>query len=213
MNRRDSILPDSIAIFENIAAFDLAAKAWIDDIKIEELLVYNVDRVNSKALPLLAAQFDVLGKKGWNLCQTDTERRALIKRAIELHRYKGTPWAIKQALKSIGFQNVVIEEHTSGHWARFKVYLDNNQVTLTTSLFASVMDMINEYKNARSLLDGVFITIAVDDEVEITDEASINEQLRSDDTAIMTAALVYDGSGDHDGTYNYAGDSDTAIIS
>src|SRR5438067_1619782 len=125
MNNRDTILPDSVSIFKNIAAFDLSAKAWFDDLRLEMLLVYIVDQVRSEALPILAAQFDVLGFKGWALCNTDDDRRALIKRAIELHRYKGTPWAIKESLKSIGFTNVRIEEHTPDHWAKFRVYLEN----------------------------------------------------------------------------------------
>jgi P2-related tail formation protein len=120
MMSNETILPDSVAIFPHIQAFDLAAKAWVDDLKLEALLVYIIDQVDEKALYSLAEQFDVLGYKGWKLASTVDDRRSLIKRAIELHRFKGTVWAVKEAMKSIGFTDAVILEHVNGHWANLK---------------------------------------------------------------------------------------------
>jgi hypothetical protein len=37
MMSSETILPDSVAIFKNIEAFDLAAKTWIDDLKLESV--------------------------------------------------------------------------------------------------------------------------------------------------------------------------------
>jgi phage tail P2-like protein len=53
-----------------------------------------------------------LGYKGWKLANTEDDKRSLIKKAIELHRYKGTVWAVKEAMKSIGFTDAVLIEHT-----------------------------------------------------------------------------------------------------
>lgn len=42
----------------------------------------------SSALEMLGWQFHI---EGWELAQTDEEKRTLIKKAIELHRYKVHP--------------------------------------------------------------------------------------------------------------------------
>lgn len=204
----ETILPDSVAIFKNIEAFDLAAKAWIDDLQLETLLVYIIDQVDADALPLLAEQFDVLGYKGWKLANTEDDRRNLIKKAIELHRYKGTPWAVKEAMKSIGFTDAVLTEHTGSSWANFKVELFNKSVPITTQSIADLHKMIEEYKNARSNLEEVFFTIEVQDEIVLTDDAGIAQDVDVNDDVHLASALFYDGQGNYDGTYDHSGDSD-----
>jgi len=138
----------------------------------ESLLVYLVDNVTADALIYLAEQFDVLGVKGWNAATTEAERRALIKRAIEIHRYKGTPAAIKNSLAAIGFPNVTIQErlmpfikvydgtwtfngdwnYGAGKWYWFSVEIDNNGVPVSPTTEALITDVINENKNVRSKL-------------------------------------------------------------
>ncbi|HDS5467809.1 TPA: phage tail protein, partial [Enterobacter asburiae] len=66
----------------------------LDSINLEALMVYLVDIVDSSALPWLGEQFSLFGD-GWELAESDDVRRSLIKSAIELHRYKGTPWSIR----------------------------------------------------------------------------------------------------------------------
>ncbi len=87
----------------------------IGTLDLTPILVYIIDSVNSSALPHLAEQFHVSGREGWSLVSTEAERRSLIKRAIELHRYKGTPWAVKQMLAVMGFSDTEIIEY---HQAR-----------------------------------------------------------------------------------------------
>ena len=86
------------------------------------LLIYLVDLVEDDALPYLGEQFHIMGGEGWDFAADDAARRALIKSAIELHRYKGTPWAIKQALKKLGLERFTLVEHPeAAHWAEFDV--------------------------------------------------------------------------------------------
>ncbi len=42
-----------------------------------------------------------MGYEGWLNTKTDDEKRALIKKAIELHRYKGTKYALNNVLNSL----------------------------------------------------------------------------------------------------------------
>jgi len=82
----------------------------IGDIDLSPVMIYLIDIVNVNALPFLASQFDVEGFKGWDLAITETQKRELLKTSIQIKKHLGTPWAIKQALKAIGFSNVTIQE-------------------------------------------------------------------------------------------------------
>ncbi|MEC5344690.1 phage tail protein I [Brenneria populi] len=81
-----------------------------DALKLEALMVYLVDIVDSSALDSLAEQFS-LTEDGWQLAESEDARRAMIKSAIEMHRYKGTPWAVREVIRSLGFGEVELIEH------------------------------------------------------------------------------------------------------
>lgn len=213
MNKQDSILPDSLKIFDHMVAFDLAAKSVIDSIAVEKVLVYLIDQVDARALPLLAQQFDVLGYKGWRLANTEADRRALIKKAIELHRYKGTKWAVSEALKSIGFNDIKIVEHVNGNWARFSLVVDNESVVITSESFADIIAMVEEYKSQRSYLDSILMKFTVNDEIDVEEDgAYVVEPVPADDTVSLTGNLLYDGTADYDGTFDHSGDNDFVTI-
>lgn len=78
---------------------------------LSRLLVNLVDLAEPSALPFLGEQFHIMGWEGWDFAGDDAARRALIKSAIELHRYKGTPWAVKQALAKIGYPDSTLVEY------------------------------------------------------------------------------------------------------
>lgn len=82
----------------------------IQGLDVSKLLVYLIDLVDADALPHLADQFHVMGLEGWNAALTEESRRALIQSAIELHRHKGTPWALKRALAPLGLTVDVIDQ-------------------------------------------------------------------------------------------------------
>lgn len=92
-------------------------KAYLENIErlatlpLESLLIYAIDTVDSSALIHLADQFNVLGNRGWNLCDNEQQQRDLIKAAIELHRYAGTPYSIQRALSVVGFGDSTIDEN------------------------------------------------------------------------------------------------------
>ena len=63
----------------------------LDDLDLAALLIYRLDDVPDGALHLLAWQFDLMGGAGWDLAATPQERRAFIRRGLDLHRHRGTP--------------------------------------------------------------------------------------------------------------------------
>lgn len=213
MNNRDTILPDSVAIFPNILAFDQSAAEYLNDLRLELLLIYFIDQVDSRALPLLGKQFDVLGNKGFRLATTDQQKRDILKRAIELHRYKGTVWAVKESLKSIGFRDIILTEHVNGHWARFSLSIENQDVILGDAQFADIIAMVEEYKNVRSYLDSVTVSLSTEDIIDIEEDgAYFEEQILAEDNVILSGGLFYDGAEDYDGSFDHSGDADTVSI-
>lgn len=200
----------------------------LDAIDPAKAIIYIIDRVDAAALPSLARQFNVDGFKGWDLCQTEQDRRDLIKRAIELHKTKGTPFAIKQALRSIGFYDAEIIEgletyyngaftydgtvfYDGGGWAYFSVIItvgDKDVVNLSSVNL--IRRMIAEYKSARSVLVKVSYRVAADENLIPIDDADMAVSITVGDE--LTFNAYYDGSYNYNGTIYYSGDLDEATL-
>lgn len=186
------ILATGIADREHLAVFEAMINERFGGIDTGKVMIYIIDTVDASALYSLAKQFDLLGYKGWKLAQNEQERRDLIKRAIELHRFKGTPWAIKEAVKAVGFFDAQIlegvevfhdatisrdgaYEHGGSNWAHFSVVLDiGNYKGLTEQFVTDVKALINEYKNVRSRLIYLSYMATLEDEMFSTDPILIN---------------------------------------
>lgn len=85
------LLPPPLASDERFSILANIAAERFAQIDLTALLVYLVDIVDASALPSLAEQFHVQGLEGWLFAANEQEKRELIKQAIELHKYKGTP--------------------------------------------------------------------------------------------------------------------------
>jgi|SRR5271156_1002878 len=110
------------------------------------------------------------------LALTEAAQRELLKSAIALHRYRGTPWAIKQALGSLGWTTVsLLEGQTSWGgvayppsegWAVFRVVIElvaGQGVSIGAA--ATAVAAVNFFKPARAWLDSVWFGVpAMDDE-------------------------------------------------
>jgi len=215
-----NILASGVSNIEHIAAFDAMVEQRFANLDIEAVLIYLIDTVNASALPSLAAQFDVLGYKGYGLAQTEQQKRNVIKRAIELHRYKGTPWSIKEALKAIGYYNATIDErlvnpiyydgtfnhngsqfYGPGHWADFRVKIDiGNDMGVTDQSASDAVKLILEYKNVRSRLRDVSymanLTEYISDSAE---ELIVNIEVALSDSF----GYYYDNTYIYDGNITY----------
>ena len=86
----------------------------LDNLPIDKLLIRLIDLVDSPHLPILADSMSVAGVDGYWLAESDEARRNLIKGAYELHRYKGTPWAVKEIVRRLGFGNATLIEGFGG---------------------------------------------------------------------------------------------------
>lgn len=107
---------------------------------------------------------------------TEAAQRELVKNAIPLHRFRGTPWSIKQALASLGWAQVTLLEGQSTWggdsypsnqgWAVFRVLIDlvdGQSVSIDAASTASTAVIF--FKPARSWLDSIwFVVPAISDE-------------------------------------------------
>lgn len=69
-----------------------------------------VEITPAEYLDLLAEKWSVTGYDGWLLAESDEAKRNLIARAVDLHRHKGTPWAMREIIRQLGFGEIEIIE-------------------------------------------------------------------------------------------------------
>lgn len=107
-------------------------------------------------LPILAASFDV-DIDGLS----QNEARELIKNAFEIHYYSGTFYSLNKALKAL-YSDVRVREwfEYKGEPYHFKLELDASKNGLSPQILKRSDELINKYKNVRSVYDGASISIS-----------------------------------------------------
>ena len=105
-----NVIASAISDNELARAFsEMVADRW-DNWDLSEFLPYLVDTVAPSALPYLADQFDIDGLQGFGMAETEQQQRDIIKKSNALHKFIGTPWAIREACRTVGFPIVILEE-------------------------------------------------------------------------------------------------------
>jgi len=104
----NDLLPANSATLERA----LAASAGLDLLPVELGALWSAERCPVAYLPYLAWTLQV---DFWSMATTEAQQRALIAGAIALHKKRGTPWAIKNALAAIGFPDCELVEHSQLH--------------------------------------------------------------------------------------------------
>ncbi|MDD2870137.1 phage tail protein [Neomegalonema sp.] len=188
----------------------------LDDLDLATLLIYRLDDLPEEALPLLAWQFDLLGSAGWDLAATPEERRAFIRRSLDLHRRRGTPWAIREAIKAVGYAGADILEgppgvlHDGGQahdasgdhgggfrWATFSVLVELGETKgLSTARIRQMIALIETWKNARSHLVSLGFRARVEDDLDMRDQAAMTAGFAHED--VFPWGRRHDGSLRHD---------------
>ena len=153
------VIASSLANNELAKAFsELVAERW-DNFDITPFMVYLVDNCEASVLPYLADQFDVAGLQGFEIAENEEQQRTLIKRSIALHKFIGTPWAIREACRTIGFPLLILDEGvttgepTNHDWAQFSVLVEADaDRSVPKGIFLKLRLFIEFYKNERSHL-------------------------------------------------------------
>lgn len=137
-----------------------------------QIMTSFVDLVPVEFLELLAEKWSVTGYDGWLLAESTEAKRKLIKRAVELHRYKGTPWAMREIIRQLGFGEVLIDEgglkkhnglirlrngfHRRGstsNWAEYQLIFLTTPVSKSKAKIIALA--VQQYAPARCFLSGL----------------------------------------------------------
>lgn len=132
----------------------------LDLIDTPKLMPRLIELVAPEHFELLAESRSILNEDGYWLAESDSARRKLIKGAYELHRYKGTAWAVREIVRRLGFGEVQIMEGLAGrkyngaithsgryvygshtHWAHYVITMNapitNHQAALLRKTLAA----------------------------------------------------------------------------
>lgn len=181
-------LASSLHKYQHIVDLVETTRQYLADVEPKLCMPYMVDVCDAALLPILAKQFDVLGRKGYDLAITELDKRELIKNAIYLHSIKGTPYAIRVALASLGYNVIEIIESegenlyngeyihdgtiyysSDGNWAYFSVIIDMQLNGISGEKSAAIKEMIDIYKAKRCVLRRVEYRQSITETVTIDD--------------------------------------------
>lgn len=75
-----------------------------------QIMTSLVELLDDKWIELLAEKWSITGYDGLFVAENNESKRQLVRNAVKLHRYKGTPWAIRDVLRQLGFGEIEIDE-------------------------------------------------------------------------------------------------------
>ena len=157
------LLPDSIVGIQEVQdtakAIDPEMLSVSQSIR-EALILSRIDELPEPVLDLLAWQYHVDNYEPLSL--PIEQKRAQVRDAILIHRKKGTPWALKQELKNIGFP-VEIDEDTGQPYI-FDIRVLLNGQADTTAVYNAAVKAAKRAKNTRSKIG----TIGLESQTDAT---------------------------------------------
>jgi len=153
--------------------FDILSPLW----QTVAPIISSVDAITDvDALIDIDTLTEAFSLTGSQQSETIAAQRTLIKTAIQLHRFRGTPWSVKTALAMLGWNNVSILEGQASWgattylanegWAVFRVMIQIQAgESVDPEAPALAVATIDFFKPARSLLDALFFVLPVTSDV------------------------------------------------
>lgn len=155
-----SLLPPSIAHDERMQAAAQVLDAELGRINqdTETILIWSrLDEIEEPLLSTLAWELHV---DHWDDTWSLDAKRETVKNAYILHMYKGTPGAVELAVASVVGNGLVEEWYEyGGEQGYFRVHVDLISRGMDADTWDDMTLLINQYKNTRSWLEGVLITL------------------------------------------------------
>jgi P2-related tail formation protein len=162
--RIDSVVDDALPFLA--WQFDVLSPLW----QLIAPVALGVDALTNIDLLIDVDSLIESGGLLTELALSEAAQRELLKSAIALHRFRGTPWAIKQALASLGWEQVILLEGQTSWggvsypsnqgWAVFRVLIDlaaGQGVSIGAA--ATAVAAVNFFKPARAWLDSVWFAV------------------------------------------------------
>ncbi len=165
----DLLPPNATTLERNLAK----AGAQHANLPVPLRTLYRPATCPTSVLPWMAWQF---GVDGWELAESEDVRRALYKGAIALHMRRGTPWAVREVIRRLGFGKVTIVEgrrirrrdgratrngdHVHGRASAWAEYIVKLSQPITRDQADNLRTAIERYAPARSHLVALDYTAA-----------------------------------------------------
>jgi phage tail P2-like protein len=158
------ILPPVLANDPEVAAMAAALDPELQLItqQIRETLILSrIDELPEEVITHLLWQFHITNPEGAGLAVTLQEKRDLVKNALKIHRMKGTKAALERVLELLNMQGVISEWFEyGGEPYHFRIdVLDVNTRGITEGMLEQLDRLIYAYKNARSWLERISISL------------------------------------------------------
>lgn len=151
-----TLLPSNANTLERaVAALDVR----ITDTPTPIRDVWNPRTCPADLLPWLAFAYAV---DEWDNTWSTDVKREVIAQSLEVKRTKGTPAGVQRALAALGLPAEVQEwfqQIPEGEPYTFRVLIEAEQIGFTAKQLAQIRRVIERYKNKRSHLAGVDISI------------------------------------------------------
>lgn len=122
----DSLLIPALRSDATMKAFESLTRRLLDQ-NVPAVVVMDIDNLPTSAIQHMAEQLSILDEPAWELAETDAARRNLLKRAFELHRFKGTVYAVRLVFLMLGLGEIEIIEGRAGH-IRDGTYVRNEYI-------------------------------------------------------------------------------------
>lgn len=158
-NALQKILPSSISSDATVKDIVKAISAKLVELNNQSenvLLLPRLSKLNEKVVDELAWQYHV---DFYESTLSISKKRALVKKAIAQHRYKGTLAAVEEVCSDV-FNSAAVQEwyaYDNGQPYHFKVRITQEAIPGTATI-TSITQAINATKNTRSWLDGLNFT-------------------------------------------------------
>lgn len=174
-----SLLPSNATATETAVAMTVAR---LSSVPVPGRDLWNAHAIPAHLLPWLAWSLSI-GEE-WTLATTEREQRDMVAAAVDLHRYKGTPHAVRRGLRAAGFRDATLREgepvlrhdgafrrdgtedyNVGRRWALFSVTLDlGNDKGFDDAVAARARTAIAVWKNARSHLHRIELKATLSEE-------------------------------------------------
>ncbi|EDY85439.1 phage tail protein I [gamma proteobacterium HTCC5015] len=152
----DTLLPPKSTPLQRALETTLHQEVAVD-VPIKTL--WNPDTCPEPLLPWLAWSLSV---DRWDTNWSATQKRGVIKAAVELHKKNGTPSAVKRSIEALGFSAKLIEWFNSPelapHSFRVEFEFDGNSDGVSQSLYTELVNVVVAAKSRRSNLESFGFT-------------------------------------------------------
>lgn len=147
-----SLLPPNATKLERALEKPMARTTALP-VKVRDL--WSPDDCPLPLLPWLAWSY---GVTKWNSRWTEEQKRACVRNALFVKRYKGTYQAVERALGALGYSiNIVewFEDSPRADAYTFRIEISITDTGIDEPMYTNMVELIDDAKNLRSHLTGI----------------------------------------------------------